>query len=92
MALTETKTMEQVTVSANGIVGSLEVTRIFRDGVEIASSNHRMTYEPNDDLTGVDAKVVAIANTVWTSDVVSAYQAWKADITAKNSSETPQGA
>jgi hypothetical protein len=92
MALTETKTMEQVTVSANGIVGSLEVTRIFRDGVEIASNNHRMTFEPGDNLAGVDAKVVAIANTAWTPEVISTYQAWKADMSAKNAAQVQQGA
>jgi DNA-binding transcriptional LysR family regulator len=75
MALTETKTVDQITVTENGIVLYREVTRIFKDGEQMAQTFHRSSLSPNQDLTGVPAQVVAICNTAWTDEVVAAYQA-----------------
>jgi DNA-binding transcriptional LysR family regulator len=75
MALTETKTVDQITVTENGIVLYREVTRIFKDGEQIAQTFHRSSLTPAQDLTGVPASVVAICNTAWTPAVIAAYQA-----------------
>jgi len=71
---TETKTVDQITVSENGIVLYREATRILKDGDEIAKTYHRSSLTPGQDLTGQPANVVAICNAAWTADVVSAYQ------------------
>ena len=75
MALTETKTVDQITVTENGIVLYREATRILKDGEQIAQTYHRTSLTPAQDLTGQPAQVVAICNAAWTADVVSAYQA-----------------
>jgi hypothetical protein len=35
---------------------------------------HRHTLSPGDDITNEDAKVQAIANAVWTEEVIAAFQ------------------
>ena len=75
MALTETKTVDQITVTENGIVLYREATRILKDGEQIAQTYHRSSLTPGQDLTGQPANVVAICNVTWTEAVISAYQA-----------------
>jgi DNA-binding transcriptional LysR family regulator len=75
MALTETKVIDQITVTENGTVLYREATRILKDGEQIAQTYHRTSLTPAQDLTGQPANVVAICNAAWTADVVSAYQA-----------------
>ena len=75
MALTETKTVDQITVTENGTVLYREATRILKDGEQIAQTYHRTSLTPAQDLTGQPANVVAICNAAWTEDVVAAYQA-----------------
>jgi hypothetical protein len=75
MALTETKVIDQITVTENGIVQVREATHILKDGDEIAKTYHRSSLIPAQDLTGQPTNVVAICNAAWTADVVSAYQA-----------------
>jgi len=73
--LTETKTVDQITVTENGIVLYREVTRILKDGDQIAQTYHRTSLTPAQDLTGQPANVVAIRNAAWTDAVIAAYQA-----------------
>ena len=75
MALTETKVIDQITVTENGIVLYREATRILKDGEQIAQTYHRSSLAPGQDLTGSPANVAAIANVAWTDEVVAAYQA-----------------
>jgi DNA-binding transcriptional LysR family regulator len=76
---TETKTVDQITVTENGIVLYREATRILKDGDEISKIYHRSSLTPAQDLTGVPANVVAICNVAWTADVIAAYQAQVAE-------------
>jgi len=75
MSFTETKTVDQITVSENGIVLYREATRILKDDMEVSKNFHRSSLTPGQDLTGVPANVVAICNTAWTEAVITAYQA-----------------
>jgi hypothetical protein len=75
MSLIKTKAIDQITVTENGIVLYREATRIMEDGNEISKTYHRSSLIPAQDLTGVPANVVAICNTVWTAEVIAAYQA-----------------
>jgi hypothetical protein len=75
MSLTKTTTVDQITVQENGIILYREATRIMEDGNQISQTYHRSSLYPAQDLTGVPANVVAICNTVWTAEVISAYQA-----------------
>ena len=75
MALTETKVIDQITVTENGTVLYREATRILKDGEQIAQTFHRSSLAPAADLTDVPANVVAICNAAWTEEVIAAYQA-----------------
>jgi DNA-binding transcriptional LysR family regulator len=75
MALTETKVIDNITITENGIILYREATRILKDGDEIAKTYHRSSLTPAQDLTGVPSNVVAICNTAWTPAVIAAYQA-----------------
>jgi DNA-binding transcriptional LysR family regulator len=87
MSLTKTTTVDQITVTENGIVLYREATRIMEDGNELTKSYHRSSLTPAQDLTGVPANVVAICNAAWTAEVVSAYQAEQAQIAAEREAQ-----
>ena len=65
-------------VVENGSISVRTDTVIVDDGNEISRSFHRKVVHPSDDVTGEDAKVQAVANAVWTDEVVAAYVATQA--------------
>lgn len=75
MAITKQTIVDQITVTENGIVLYREATRIMEDGNELTKTYHRSSLTPGQDLTGQPTNVVAICNTVWTPEVIAAYQA-----------------
>jgi len=75
MALTETKVIDQITVTENGTVLYREATRILKDDIEVSKTYHRTSLTPAQDLTGQPANVVSIATAAWTPAVIAAYQA-----------------
>jgi hypothetical protein len=75
MALTEKKIVDKMEILENGKIQVREATIIEKDGVEIHRSFHRHIIYPGQDLTGQDPKVVAVANAVWTQEVIDAYLA-----------------
>ena len=75
MSLTKQAVIDQITVTENGVIFYREATRIMEDGKELSKTYHRSSLTPAQDLTGVPANVVAICNTVWTAEVIAAYQA-----------------
>lgn len=83
MSLQETKVIDQITVTENGIVLYREATRITRDGEQIAQTFHRTSLTPGQDLNGQPANVVAIAQAAWTAEVIAAYQAGQAEAASR---------
>lgn len=75
MSITKEIIVDQITVVEFGIVLFREATRIMEDGEQISKTYHRSSLVPGQDLTGVPDNVKAIADVVWTPEVVSAYQA-----------------
>ncbi len=75
MSLTKEKSVDQITVVADGTVLFRESTRILEDGLQLSQTFHRSALAPASDLTGIPANVVAIANVAWTPEVIAAYQA-----------------
>jgi DNA-binding transcriptional LysR family regulator len=75
MALTKTTSIDQITVTENGIVLYREATRVMEDGNELSKTFHRTSLTPGQDLTGHPASVAAICNVAWTAEVITAYQA-----------------
>ena len=75
MSLTKTTSIDQITVTENGIILYREATKILENDVEISKTYHRSSLTPAQDLTGVPANVVAICNVAWTPEVIAAYRA-----------------
>ena len=81
MSLTKQVVIDQITLTENGVVMYREATRIMENGNELSKTYNRTNVTPSQDLTGVPANVVAICNTVWTAEVIAAYQA---EVAARN--------
>jgi hypothetical protein len=73
MALEKQTVVDKIEVLENGTLQVRSATRVLEDGEVLSSSFHRHVLHPDADTTNEDAKVVAIAETVWTPEVVTAY-------------------
>lgn len=74
MSLSEKTVIDKIEVLENGAIQVRQANIIEKDGKELARNFHRHVLQPGDDLTDQDTKVVAIANVVWTPEVIAAYQ------------------
>lgn len=90
--ITETKTIDQITVTENGTVLYREATRIMRGAEQLAKTFHRSSLTPGQDIAGVPANVVAICNAAWTPEVVAAYQAEQERIAAEAAARAAEAA
>ncbi len=75
MALTEKTIVDKVELVQSNHIQVRTANIIERDGVEVTRTFHRHVLSPGDDVSGQDPKVQAIANAVWTPEVIAAYQA-----------------
>lgn len=75
MSLQESSFIDQIEVNSICAINVRRADVITKDGKEISRMYHRHSLVPGSDLTGEDAKVVAIAQAVWTPEVIAAYQA-----------------
>jgi hypothetical protein len=73
MALTEITKVDQIGLVENNSIQIRTATIIERDGTEISRSFHRHVVAPGDDISNEDPKVQAIANAIWTEEVITAY-------------------
>ena len=69
--------IDQIGITRHGNVQVRRANLIIEDGEEIAKTYHRHVLCPGDDLTGQDKRVADVANAVWTSEVIAAYNASK---------------
>ena len=83
MALTKETVVDKIEVLEMGQVQVRTATRVKEDGAVLSSSFSRHVVEPSTkasgswadtDISGEDARVQAVANATWTSDVKTAYQ------------------
>ena len=75
MALLEKQLVDLVELVQSNHIQVRTANIIERDGVEVTRTFHRHVLSPGDDVTNEDPKVQAIANAVWTEEVIAAYQA-----------------
>lgn len=76
MALTETKVIDQITVTENGTLLVREAaTRVLRDGEQIAQTYHRWSFAPGSEISAMPQNVQDIAEVTWTPEVIAAYEA-----------------
>ena len=74
MALTETTKIDQIELTEFNTIQVRTATIIERDGTEISRGIHRHVVSPGDDILNEDLKVQAIANAIWTEEVIKTYQ------------------
>jgi hypothetical protein len=79
MSLTKTTTVDQITVTENGIILYREATRIMEDGNQISQTYHRSSLAPGQDIADQPEKVQAICEAAWTPEVIATYQAQQAE-------------
>ena len=75
MALTEKQIVDRVELVETNHIQVRTANIIEKDGQVVAKSFHRHVLAPGDDVSGEDPKVQAIANAVWTEEVIAAYSA-----------------
>jgi hypothetical protein len=75
MALIEKQIVDLVELVQSNHIQVRTANIIEKDGTEITRTFHRHVLAPGDDVTNQDPKVQAIANAVWTEEVIAAYQA-----------------
>ena len=75
MALTKTVVVDSIDVLESGSLQVRTRTDVLEDGVKLSHSFHRHVLAPGESTSGQDARVIAVANTVWTDAVIAAYRA-----------------
>lgn len=75
MALTETTKVDQIEITENNHIQVRIATIIEKDGVELTRTHHRCSFYPGSDVSNEDPKVQAVANAIWTPEVIAAYEA-----------------
>jgi urease accessory protein UreE len=75
MALIEKQIVDLVELVQSNHIQVRTANIIEKDGTEIARTFHRHVLAPGDSIVNEDSKVQAIANAVWTEEVIAAYQA-----------------
>ena len=75
MALTEKTIIDKIELIENNSIQVRTATIIEKDGVELTRTFHRHVVAPGEDITNEDPKVQAIANAIWTEEVIAAYLA-----------------
>jgi hypothetical protein len=88
MALEKLTEIGEMSVGANSVISIRTDTVIKDGGSEISRSFHRHVIVPTDDISGEDARVQAVANSLWTDEVKATYTAsLPAEPAAEESSE-----
>lgn len=74
MALSETQEIK-IEIASNGTVFVDTITKVRRDGTEIASESNRTGYHPGASVSSLPQYVQDVCTAVWTPEVIAAYQA-----------------
>ena len=72
--LKEKLIIDQIEVTQGNHIQVRKYLIIERDGIEISKTISRVAYYPGQDISHEDPKVITIANTVWTKEVIQKFQ------------------
>ena len=75
MAFTEKKEYKLEIIPPYSIIQCREANIVEKDGTEVGRTYHRHVRAPGDDVSGDCAELQAVANALWTADVIAAYKA-----------------
>ena len=79
MALSKQVSYDKIEVVGDYSVQCRRRDSIMENGKEISASYHRHVIHPDGDWSGEDARVQAVCDAVFTSDVKAAYEASKSE-------------
>jgi hypothetical protein len=74
MALIEKQIIDKIEIIENNCIHVRTATIIEKDGIELTRTFHRHVVSPIDDYSDQDKKVKAIADAIFTDDVIDAYK------------------
>ena len=75
MAFTERQEHKLEIIPPFQIIQCRRADIVEKDGVEVGRTYHRHVRCPGDDVSGDSAELQAVANALWSTEVVNAYQA-----------------
>lgn len=87
---TEIVYISQFDIQPNGCINVRKTTDVLKDGVVISSTYWRTVLKPNDPTASTvldEAYYATLAQTSWTAEIVSAYQAEQARIAAEQEAQ-----
>jgi hypothetical protein len=74
MAIIEKKIIDKIELLESNHIQVRTANIIEKDGIEITRTFHRHVLSPNDSIINEDPKVQAIANAIWTNEVIAKYK------------------
>ena len=77
MAITKRTENDKIEVVNKWNIQVRTATIVTEDGKEIARSFHRKVIHPDDDVSGETAEVQALANSLYTNDIKTAYTSFR---------------
>lgn len=84
MALTEKTIIDKIEVLENNSIQVRIANVIEKDGVEISRTFHRHVVNPSNDISQEDARVQAVANAIWTEEIIAEYLKFKDNLNEIN--------
>ena len=88
MAFTEREEYKLEIIPPYSIIQCRRSDIVQKDGVEVGRTYHRHVRAPGDDVSGDCAELQAVANALWTQEVIDAYAAHLAAQASPESSES----
>jgi hypothetical protein len=73
MALIEKSIVDKIEIIESNAIQVRTANIIEKDGAEISRTFHRHVVNPSNDISGEDAKVQAVANAIWTEEIIAEY-------------------
>lgn len=74
MAIIEKKIIDKIEILENNLIQVRTASVIEKDGIELTRTFERKLLVPTDKIDNEDSKVKAIANSIWTPEVIQEYK------------------
>ena len=74
MEIIEKKIIDKIEIAETNSIQVRTASIIEKDGVQIAKTYYRHVLNPTDSVENEDSRVKAIANAIWTNEVIAKYK------------------
>lgn len=78
--LSEQQVLDLIEIRDNGLIQVRWRNEILRDNELVTYTYHRQAFEPGADLSNEDARIIAVAQVVWTSEVIQRFNSYKSSL------------